>query len=259
MDLSQYEPSGRYGGKARYYSRFRPSYPARAVEILRGEMGLSCRKVADIGAGTGVFSRQLLDAGLAVCAVEPNPDMRREAQMALSGYPGFVCINGTAEATTLPTASVDALSCAQAFHWFDVERVVPEFRRILRPGGVVCLIWNNQCFGLDAFHQDYETVLRRGCPDYEKFDLASVSYGVDKLRAQFATDDVRRYHFDNAQALDLNGLKGRISSVSYCPPEGSDDYVQLMEQVEALFRSHAHDDVVTIRYDVEMFCIRFAC
>ncbi|MGC4059470.1 MAG: class I SAM-dependent methyltransferase [Aquabacterium sp.] len=210
-----------------------------------------------MGAGTGVFTRQLLQAGFEVHAVEPNPDMRQEAEASLSHMPGFASIAATAEATTLPTHTLDAISCAQAFHWFDSDMVIPEFRRILKPGGPVCLIWNNQRFGSDPFHRDYEAALIRGCPAYAQFDLAAISYDAPKLKSLFDAGRVDPYRFDNAQVLDLEGLQGRISSVSYCPPAGSQAHQTLMSEVEALFDTHQRNGVVRILYDVEMYVIRF--
>ena len=258
MDLTQYMPSQRYAGKASQYSRYRPTYPASALEVLRRELGPAARAIADIGAGTGLFSRPLLEAGFQVHAVEPNADMRREAESSFAGWENFRSIPGTAEATMLPAASMDAVSCAQSFHWFAVDQVISEFRRILKPGGAVFLIWNNQRFGLDDFHREYEAVLRRGCPDYDRFKLASVGYTPETLRAMFGTPHVTEYHRDNEQLLDLDGLKGRISSVSYCPRPDSAAYRSVMDAVDTLFSIHQCDGLVRIQYDVEMYCIRFA-
>jgi len=258
MDLDLYVPSSRYAGRADQYRRFRPTYPLATVEVFRREAGPEARFVADVGSGTGLFSQRLLEAGFSVQAVEPNEDMRAEAEARLAWHAGFVSIKGTAEATTLRATSIDAVSCAQAFHWFDVSRVVPEFRRILKPGGLVCLLWNNQRFDADAFHRDYEEVLRRGCPDYERFNISSIAYSARKLEDQFSTDAVSEYHFDNEQVLDLEGLKGRISSVSYCPPLGTTAYQKLMAETEALFGRHQSNGSVRILHDLEMYCIRFA-
>lgn len=256
MELLRYRPHERYLGKAEQYSRFRPSYPVEVLRTLRAELGTERSEVADVGSGTGIFSRLLLDAGFDVSAVEPNADMRRVAEAQLGDREGFISVDGAAEATTLAEASMDAVACAQAFHWFVAERVVPEFLRILRPGGIVCLIWNNQCFGMDEFHRDYEGILRAGCPDYTDFDLMSISYTADKLQEQFAARRVTQYQFDNRQELTLDGLQGRITSVSYCPHQNSPEYAALMREVEALFTRHQHSGRVQIRYDVVMYCIR---
>jgi len=256
MELQRYRPSERYLGKAEQYSRYRPSYPLEALRALRVDVGVPGGEVADVGSGTGIFSQLLLDAGFGVFAVEPNADMRRVAEAQLGVREGFVSVDGTAEATTLADASVDVVACAQAFHWFAIERVVPEFRRILRPGGVVCLIWNNQRFGTDVFHREYEEILSAGCPDYTGFDLTSISYTSNKLQQLFGAHRVTQYPFDNRQDLTLDGFQGRISSVSYCPPPDTPAYATLMREVEALFSRHQCEGRVQIRYDVMMYCIR---
>ncbi len=256
LPLQAYAAADRYAGKADDYSRYRPRYPDAAVRAFLDAAGPACRTVADIGAGTGAFSRPLLEAGLDVLAVEPNADMRRQAEAELGAMPGFTALTGIAEATGLADHGVDALVCAQAFHWFDPARVVPEFRRVLRPGAPVCLVWNNQRFGCDAFHRDYEDVLRRGCPDYLGFDLTSVSYDAASLAAQCEAREVAEFHFDNEQWLTLAGLQGRVASVSYCPPAGSTTHAALMDELAALFRRHQRDGQVCILYDVEMYSLR---
>lgn len=137
------DPTARFSNRARAYARARPSYPEETLAILRAHHGLVVSPaagpsvVADVGAGTGIFTRLLLDAGARVFAVEPNADMRAEAERALFGpsYAGrFTSVDGRAEATTLEPASVDLVVAAQAFHWFDVEAARLEHARILRPG-----------------------------------------------------------------------------------------------------------------------------
>ena len=106
--------------------------------------------VADVGSGTGILTALLLDHGNTVHAVEPNAAMAAEATARLGGNPRFHAVAGRAEATGLPDASCDVVTAAQAFHWFDIDPTRREFRRILRPGGAVVLVWNIRRTGLDA-------------------------------------------------------------------------------------------------------------
>src|SRR5690242_5800481 len=123
----------RFSARVADYVKYRPSYPAEVVAWLRAEIGLAAGwVVADVGAGTGISSKLFLDAGCEVVAVEPNPDMREAAVAWLGGSPRFRAVDGAAEATGLPAASVDMVVCAQAFHWFDVEGARREFRRVLK-------------------------------------------------------------------------------------------------------------------------------
>jgi SAM-dependent methyltransferase len=125
-----------FGHAADAYHRGRPPYPVSAVEWA---VPRQARRVLDLGAGTGKFTRLLLDAGLDVVAVEPSAPMRDQ----LAAVAGQAAIfEGTAERVPLPDASVDAVVCAQAWHWVDPARAVPETARVLRPGGTLSLIWN---------------------------------------------------------------------------------------------------------------------
>jgi len=126
----------RFGETASTYAANRPAYPADAVGWV---VPPDARRVLDLGAGTGKLTRQLVDAGHAVVAVEPSPRMAAE----LSAYvPEAELRIGTAEDIPLPDSQVDAVVAGSAFHWFDQDRAVPEIARVLRPGGSLALVWN---------------------------------------------------------------------------------------------------------------------
>src|ERR1039458_5869167 len=133
------DPTKRFSSRVEDYIRYRPSYPAGIVPWLERECGLAPQsRIADIGSGTGIFSRILLDFGCQVFGVEPNAGMRAAAERQLAGVERFHSVDGRAEATTLADASVDFVTAGQAYHWFDPEPTRNEFRRILKPpGGVV--------------------------------------------------------------------------------------------------------------------------
>ncbi len=129
------EPTQRFTHRVEDYIRARPSYPAAALDVLAEACGLGPDSaVADIGAGTGIFTELLLAHAGTVYAVEPNDAMRAAAETHLAHRPGFVSVAGTAEATGLAAGSVDLVTAAQAFHWFDPDRTRAEWQRILRPG-----------------------------------------------------------------------------------------------------------------------------
>jgi len=125
-----------FGAAAGAYARARPGYPADAVDFL---VPPAARRVLDLGAGTGKFTAALAGRALDVVAVEPSQEMLAELTAALPGVPAH---RGSAEATGLPDASVDAVVVAQAWHWVDPARAVPEVARVLRPGGTLGLVWN---------------------------------------------------------------------------------------------------------------------
>jgi SAM-dependent methyltransferase len=125
-----------FGAAAAAYERGRPSYPDQAVGWL---LPPSARRVLDLGAGTGKLTRALRDRGLDVIAVEPSAGMRDQLTRVL---PGVTVLAGTAEQIPLADGAVDAVLVAQAWHWVDTRRAVPEVARVLRPGGQLGLLWN---------------------------------------------------------------------------------------------------------------------
>src|SRR5437899_1233764 len=130
----------RFTDRVADYVRFRPHYPPAVFAELRDRLGLGAgSSVADVGSGTGISARPLLEMGCTVFAVEPNAAMRSAAEQWLGDFPRFQSIAGTAEATTLAEHSVDAVVAAQAFHWFDAASARREFQRILKPRGWVAL------------------------------------------------------------------------------------------------------------------------
>lgn len=131
-----------FGSAAERYDQYRPTYATRAVTWALGEaaIGGPPRRVVDLGAGTGILSRQVAGLGHDVVAVEPDDLMRgRLSQVS----PEIAALPGTAEAIPLPDQSVDAVVAGQAYHWFDQEHAHPEIARVLRPGGVFAAIRND--------------------------------------------------------------------------------------------------------------------
>ena len=134
----------KFTGKADLYKKFRPSYPKDLLDYLYSQIGFTQNSViADIGAGTGILTQLLLERGSKVYAVEPNEDMREISKNDLSKYENFISINASAENTGLNEKSVDFVTSAQAFHYFDRELFKQECCRILNHGGKVAIIWND--------------------------------------------------------------------------------------------------------------------
>lgn len=146
-----------FGTAAAQYDQARPSYPEKAI---RWALGAEPLRVVDLGAGTGIFSRQLAVAGHAVLPVEPDPGMRRQL---VAAAPALEPLDGSAESIPLPDASVDAVTAAQSYHWFDPERAHAEIARVLRPGGVFCPLWNVRDEGV-TWVDDLATLMETGAP-----------------------------------------------------------------------------------------------
>ena len=156
----------RFSGRAADYVKYRPHYPSAAFAELQAQLGLGQGTVvADVGSGTGIATKPLLDLGCTVYAVEPNADMRRAAEDRLRTMPQFHSVVGTAEATTLPDDSVDAVLAAQAFHWFDAPAARREFARILKRGGWVVLLENDRLDQGSPFMADYRRLIEEFATD----------------------------------------------------------------------------------------------
>lgn len=132
--------AARFGAVAADYDRGRPSYPAAVLDRLAAVAGLGPgTEVLDLAAGTGKLTRQLVEAGASVVAVEPSPGMRERLEVSV---PGARALDGTGEAIPLPDGAVDLVTVAQAFHWFRTAEALDEIHRVLRPGGWLALTWN---------------------------------------------------------------------------------------------------------------------
>ncbi|AXE32096.1 SAM-dependent methyltransferase [Chromobacterium phragmitis] len=129
-----------FAKEAQAYERGRPEYAWALTDWLERELGLGADSVAlDLGAGTGKFTRLLTGVAGEAIAVEPVAEMRAQLQESL---PGTLALAGTAEGIPLPDGAVDAVVCAQAFHWFASETALAEIHRVLKPGGSLGLVWN---------------------------------------------------------------------------------------------------------------------
>jgi ubiquinone/menaquinone biosynthesis C-methylase UbiE len=138
----------RFSSRVGNYVRYRPAYPSAVLDLLKSDCSLTAASViADVAAGTGIFTRMLLENGNRVFGVEPNVEMRKAGEEFLRAYPHFTSVAGTAEATTLADHSVDVVTAAQAAHWFDRGQARREFIRICRPGGWTVLLWNERRTG----------------------------------------------------------------------------------------------------------------
>jgi SAM-dependent methyltransferase len=245
------DPTKRFTSRVEDYIRYRPSYPGAMVPWLARECGLAATsRIADIGSGTGILSRLFLDCGCHVFAVEPNAGMRAAAERLFAGESRFESVDGRAEATTLPAASVDFVTAGQSFHWFDPETARTEFRRILKPQGWVVLIWNERLVP-PGFLTEYEDLLQRLSTDYGSVDHRQIGAGA--ISAFFARDSWRTAGFPNEQDFDWDGLRGRLLSSSYAPLPGSPAYTPMMEELAAIFAAYQQEGRVKILYETKLY------
>ncbi|QDH21137.1 class I SAM-dependent methyltransferase [Saccharibacillus brassicae] len=242
----------RFSERVEAYIKYRPDYPQAALDYLYGEVRLDqADEIADVGAGTGIFSKLLLERGSRVAAVEPNADMRAAATQELGGHPGFRAIEGSAEQTGLPENAAGAIVCAQAFHWFDRAAARAEFKRILKPGGPVALIWNNRLTHGSPFLEGYEDLLQTYGTDYAEVNHSRIS--PDELQRFFGDNPMTLSRFGNRQVFDFEGLSGRLNSSSYAPAPGHPRYEPMMEELRRLFDRTEQDGQVFFEYETEIY------
>ena len=233
-----------FGSSADAYERGRPSYPDAAVAHLAAELGLGPGvRVVDLAAGTGKLTRLLVEGGADVVAVEPVAAMREALGRAV---PGVEALDGTAEAIPLPDGSADAVTVAQAFHWFDAEAAVAEIHRALRPGGALGLIWN--VMGADsewlAAVRGLVHGLRGSAPAY------GPSPWREAFRASTRFTPFRERTFGFVHEIDEDGLVDRIASTSYVAALPDAERAELTGHVRALVRDVPRPIRVPYRTDV---------
>ncbi|HEX3057452.1 MAG TPA: methyltransferase domain-containing protein [Gaiellaceae bacterium] len=223
------------------YERGRPDYPAAAIAWLVERLGLRPgRTLVDLAAGTGKLTRLLVPSGADVIAVEPLAAMRALIENAR-------VLEGAAEAMPLPDASADAVTVAQAFHWFRAEEALAEIHRVLRPGGGVALVWNTRD-ERDPLHAAVSELLRPlegDAPRRHKRDWGEV---VDASGLFTPTE---RAAFDHEQLVDENGFVERFTSISFVAAAPDD----ARAQVEARLRELARETGAPIRlpYVTELY------
>ncbi len=246
-------PTERFSGRVENYIKYRPAYPPEIINLLAEECGLTRASIiADVGSGTGILSELFLREGNTVYGVEPNREMREAGEALLAGYPRFTSIDGSAEATGLPDASVDLVVAGQAFHWFDVARSRVEIGRTLRDPRRVAFIWNERRTSGTAFLAAYEGLLRGLGTDY-----AEVRHGSgqgEALAAFFGGAD--RYEmasFPYAQRLDREGLRGRVLSSSYVPAAGRPGHQKLVADLDRVFDATSEGGRVSFDYDTSVY------
>jgi SAM-dependent methyltransferase len=251
------DATNRFSDRVEHYVRSRPEYPRAFYAFLRDDLGLTpAWVVADVGSGTGISTRPLLENGNVVYGVEPNAPMRQAAERLLSDLPAFRSLDAVAEATTLPPASVDLILAAQAFHWFDRVRARAEFVRVLKPGGWLVLVWNERRLDATPFLRDYEELLRRHGTDYASVRHENVDDAA--LRGFFAPSPHAARAFDNAQHFDYVGLESRLLSSSYTPAADDPRRGPMLAGLREIFDRHQQRGRVTFEYDTRAYYGRLA-
>ncbi len=223
----------KFTGKADLYEKFRPSYPTELIDFLYESA--PCGNVADIGAGTGKFTRCLLKKPWKVTAVEPNADMRER----LSEIGGITVVNAPAENTGLPEKSFGLVTAAQAFHWFDEDAFKRECMRILAPNGKIAVIWNS--FVKEGLALRQTELCRKYSSDprfAEKGHTgARAAEAGDKFLGGYFKELVMR-EYSGERVFTRESFIGETLSRSYAPRVGESGYEPFLEELNALFSEY---------------------
>lgn len=220
--MSVHETARRgFASAADVYEESRPGYPTDAIEWLTGELELRPGKtVVDLAAGTGKLTRLLIATGANIIAIEPVAEMR---DALVRTAPGADARHGTAERTGLPDASADAVTVAQAFHWFDGPAALAEVHRVLRPAGRLALVWNVR----DLDHPTQRAVEDLFAPYRGNTPSHRSGRWRDALDESELFRPAGRRDFPNVQQLDADALVRRVASTSFIAdlPAGERNHV----------------------------------
>jgi ubiquinone/menaquinone biosynthesis C-methylase UbiE len=242
----------RFSDKVDNYIKYRPHYPQEVITFLKENKIINENTIAaDVGSGTGISAELLLPHVKKLYAVEPNKEMRDAAEKLLLNHKNFISVNGTAENTSLESNSIDTIITAQAFHWFNNKETRHEFKRILKPGGYVILMWNVRKLGGTAFLEDYEKFLLHFGTDYIKVRHENI--GLEEKIKFYGNEDFLMKIFYNEQVFDFEGLKGRLLSSSYVPGENHPEFNEMLDELKNIFVKHQQNGKVVILYDTEVY------
>jgi SAM-dependent methyltransferase len=241
-----------FGRASDAYERGRPDYPIAAIEHAVARVGLDASGVAlDLGAGTGKLTRLLQGRAARVVAVEPVDAMRAEL---VARAPFVEALPGTAEAVPLSDDSVDAVFCAQAFHWFDGPRALVEIARVLRPGGGLALIWNARDQSV-PWVAELTALLDQHAGDAPRHRSRAwrAAFDAEPARAFTPLEDATFAHQQSLASPDA--LVDRVASISFVASLADEPRAALLDEVRALGARHR---VTSFPYRTEVHTCRLA-
>ncbi len=238
----------KFTGKADLYEKFRPSYPDELIDFLYEKA--RCEQVADIGAGTGKFTRCLLKKPWSVIAVEPNADMRG----ILEQIDGIKVVNAPAENTGLEDNSVGLVTAAQAFHWFDEYKFKAECRRVLTRGGKTAIIFNERIYDGCEIARERDSICMKFCGAFHTGHVGKRTgeEGDLFLRNEYFSE-VEYFCCENNIEADCDGFVGDTLSRSYALKKDDKDYEAFVEELNRAFSKYSHNGRVTVKYKASCY------
>lgn len=247
--MASRDPKKLFTHKVSNYIQFRPDYPEALFSYIDQAFNLGPDAlIADIGSGTGLMAGPLLERGYRVVCVEPNENMRKAGRKALSGYSGYQEVDGSGEATNLPDHSVDVAVVAQAFHWMDQLQAKKELLRIVKPGGIIAILWI--LLKTDTpFMQGYEDIRATFGTGYTALDRANES----KMRKIFTPYNLTIKHFVHSQPVEYRQLEGHLLSASFIPSADKPEFGEMLDALRNLFEANQQKGIAEMRYETTVF------
>lgn len=234
----------RYSSKAEDYAKYRPNFPSEIIDGLYADGTISNNSIiADIGSGTGRFTRLLLEKGNLVYGVEQNNEMRVKAEELLSEYNNFISMAGSAERTGLNDKSLDLITVAQAFHWFDKGKCLSEFKRIIKDGGKVFIVWNDFIGDYNDFSKEYGNIV----------SVYRVVEAEHKIKKPTRTEMIDGFFKNNRFTItsfiheiyqDFEQFKGGVLSASFTPKPGEKNYEPFISELQKVFSKYQENGKV---------------
>jgi len=239
----------RFTSRAQDYAAHRPSYPLELLDWLKAlaqrtlQEGLQPR-AADLGCGTGIFTRLLQEAGWDVVGVEPNQAMKEKAQ-------GLTVFTRKAEETGLETGKFQLVTAAQAFHWFEPQNARREMERILSPTGTIFLLWNTRNLHT-PWGAAYETLVQKHRRQGEKVSTHK-EWDEAKLKEWFHPRNMSCLNFANPRTMNWETLRGQLASTSYAPEPNSPEWSKLEGELKNLFAVHEKEGRIVQKMDTRCY------
>ena len=234
---------GDFSNQADAYRRSRPTYPTALVDLLIEDAKVAAGDaVADFGAGTGIFTRLLVERGFLVTAIEPNAEMRNQ-----NDVPEAFWIDGTFESSGLSDVSQRWAVSAQAFHWADPQRSLPEIRRVLQPGCLFTVLWNQRANAESEILSWTQDAIRRHIPEYDEAYRDRPWQAVLESTGDFTFVTHRvvahQIHMSRERFLDLWKSHNRLNTLA-----GPERFKSLLQEIrEYLERQGVNELAVPYR------------
>ncbi|HVC46992.1 MAG TPA: class I SAM-dependent methyltransferase [Terracidiphilus sp.] len=258
MDGEPKNPCEAFSEKADVYAEFRERYDAELMlPPLRHWCGLQPQwTVADVGAGTGMLGDVFRANGNRVIAIEPNAEMRKVCARLHAGDAQFEVANGTAEATGLDAASVEMIAVGRALHWFDAERALGEFRRILKPRGWVAIVACGREERGRAENEGFEELLHSLPGQLERVRAGYAVYR--RIDEYFAGGEVHHVQIPGEMVMDWEGLRGLTLSYSHAPMPGAVEFDAFERALKEFFARFQQNGTITLATRTWISAGRFA-